>query len=223
MLAYVSYKAISSDKLFSIVAFNHEQIITSSTGGYLLTQESYMPRVANNLLSVNMSVLDDIINHIIDGEKFNPITIAEKRWSSILNDLELVSSDVERSASCKKSMCTELWSMLLSHGAPSWFITFVPADHKHPIALYLAGTSAKFDPIPLCDDDQYRLVADNPVSGAWFFHFIVTNFLKHVLGVGSNNKGYFGETNAYYGTVKRQGRCSVLLVFDGAGWLPESE
>ena len=37
------------------------------------------------------------------------------------------------------------------------------------------------------------------------------NFIKHVLGVGMNHPGYFGETEAYYGTVEQQGRLTLHL------------
>ena len=31
-------------------------------------------------------------------------------------------------------------------------------------------------------DECYRLIANNPVAGAHFFHFMIENFIKHVLG-----------------------------------------
>ena len=37
------------------------------------------------------------------------------------------------------------------------------------------------------------------------------NFIKHVLGVGMNHPGYFGGTEAYYGTVEQQGRLTLHL------------
>ncbi len=52
---------------------------------------------------------------------------------------------------------------------------------------------------------KYRLIANNPVAGARFFHLAVQLFLKHVLGVGTDHPGLFGNTESYYGTVEQQG------------------
>jgi hypothetical protein len=37
-------------------------------------------------------------------------------------------------------MQNEIWSLISYFGAPSWFITFSPADNKHSICLYYANT-----------------------------------------------------------------------------------
>jgi hypothetical protein len=96
-------------------------------------------------------------------------------------------------------------------GAPSWFITFSPADNRHPICLYFADTSEKFSPVIRAPDECYRLIANNPVAGARFFHFMVENFIQHVLGVGERHPGLYGKTSAYYGTVEQQGRLTLHL------------
>ena len=36
-------------------------------------------------------------------------------------------------------------------------------------------------------------------------------FIKHVLGIGENHPGFFGNTGAYYGTVEQQGRLTLHL------------
>ncbi len=40
----------------------------------------------------------------------------------------------------------ELWSLVSYKGAPSWFITFAPADNFHPLCLYFADTEEHFIP-----------------------------------------------------------------------------
>ncbi|KAF6765470.1 hypothetical protein DFP72DRAFT_761944, partial [Ephemerocybe angulata] len=40
---------------------------------------------------------------------------------------------------------------------------------------------------------------------------IVEMFIKHVLGVNSDDPGFYGETSAYYGTVEQQGRLTLHL------------
>jgi hypothetical protein len=96
-------------------------------------------------------------------------------------------------------------------GAPSWYITLSPADNKHPISLYYADTNEKFEPLLCSKEFKNSLIADNPVASARFFHFIVENFIKHVLGVGTDHPGLYGDTSAYYGTVEQQGRLTLHI------------
>jgi len=46
----------------------------------------------------------------------------------------------------EKYMRNEIWSLISYFGAPSWFITFSPADNMHPISLYFADTQERFSP-----------------------------------------------------------------------------
>ena len=108
-------------------------------------------------------------------------------------------------------MRNEIWSLISFLGAPSWFITLSPADVKHPICLYFADTGETFQPVLKGHDERYRLIANNPVAGARFFHFMVEIFIKHVLGVGTDHRGFYGQTAAYYGTVEQQGRLTLHL------------
>ena len=97
-------------------------------------------------------------------------------------------------------------------GAPSWFITFAPADIKHPICLYYADTKTEFNPdIVRSPNEKYALIAHNPAAGARFFHMVVQLFIKHVLGVGMNRRGLYGDTAGYYGTVEQQGHLTLHL------------
>jgi hypothetical protein len=98
-----------------------------------------------------------------------------------------------------------------SQNFTSWFITFAPADNKHPISLYFADTQENFSPNLKGYDDRYRLIANNPVAGARFFHYMTEMFIKHVLGVGTDHPGLYGDTSAYYGTVEQQGRLTLHL------------
>jgi len=102
--------------------------------------------------------------------------------------------------------------VLISYlGAPSWFITFAPADNKHLMCLYYADTKEIFSPEIRADNECFNLISRNPVAGARFFHFIVQMFIKHVLGVDQDHTGLYGDTSAYYGTVEQQGRLTLHL------------
>ena len=106
--------------------------------------------------------------------------------------------------------------MMTYLGAPSWYITLSPADNKHPICLYFADNKEKLDfELSRSEDERYRLIANNPVAGAHFFHFMVQMFIKHVLGVSAetttDHPGAYGKTAGYYGTVEQQGRLTLHL------------
>lgn len=48
-------------------------------------------------------------------------------------------------------------------------------------------------------------------SHVYFFKIMVKLFLKHVLGVGVDHRGVYGDTAAYYGTLEQQGRLTLHL------------
>jgi len=109
-------------------------------------------------------------------------------------------------------MRSEIWSLIAYMGAPMWYITLSPADNKHPLCLYFADNKESFNiNIHRSDDERFRLVANNPVAGARFFHFLVDMFIVHVLGFGKHRRGLYGDTSAFYGTVEQQGRLSLHL------------
>ena len=146
-----------------------------------------------------------------EGERVKPETEEEKLCFKLINDLDHVNGHVSGSITQKKYMRNEIWSLISYFGAPSWFITFSPADNMHPISLYFADTQETFSPELRPDNERYRLIAENPVAGARFFHFVVEMFIKHVLGVKQNHPGLYGKTSAYYATVEQQGRLTLHL------------
>jgi hypothetical protein len=102
--------------------------------------------------------------------------------------------------------------MIAYMGAPVWYITLSPANNKHPICLYFADDKEKLDVTLMRPaDERYRLIARNPVAGSRFFHFIIEMFIPHVLGVGTEHHGLYGETSGYYRTVEQQGRLTLHL------------
>ena len=205
-------KRFQKDPYFPLIAFNHEQIKEATTAGYLLAEKSKFDDISKRLLDVDKNTLNDIIKRMEDGERILPASDEEKQCFQLLKDLDHVGGQVNGSITSKKYMRNEIWSLISFIGAPSWFITFAPADTKHPISLYFADTKETFDPCIIREhDERYKLIAQNPVAGARFFHFMSQMFIKHVLGVGENHPGLYGETNAYYGTVEQQGRLTLHM------------
>ena len=204
-------KRFQLDSLFSIFAFNHEQIKDSTTAGFIQTKHSNFQEVCDRINNLDHKVLNDINDRYSKGEIVKPITDAEQSCFRLINDLDNIAEKVQGSLTSKKRMRNEIWSLVNFKGAPSWFVTFAPADNHHPLCLYFADTEERFVPKIRSSSERYRLIAQNPVAGARFFHFMVEMFITHVLGVDSVDTGAFGRPSAYYGTVEQQGRLTLHL------------
>lgn len=204
-------KRFQTDRFFPIFAFNHEQIKDSTTAGFVLTKRSSFDEVVNRISKLDQNVLQSITDRYNKGETVKPDTADEINCFQLLNDLDKVAEKVEGSMTSKRQMRNELWSLVSFMGAPSWFITFAPADNFHPLCLYYADTDERFIPRFRTPNNRYILTAQNPVAGARFFHIMVELFLKHVLGVHSDEPGVFGKPSAYYGTVEQQGRLTLHI------------
>ena len=209
-------KRFQKDVCFPFVAFSHQQIKASTTGGLLLAESRNFENIANRILSVNQDILDDLAKRMSIGEVVKPSTDDERACFQLIRDLDHIDGKVDGSITSKKHMRNEIWSMMTYLGAPSWYITLSPADNKHPICLYFADNKEKLNfELIRSEDERYRLIANNPVAGARFFHFMVQMFIQHVLGVGTetanDQSGVYGKTAGYYGTVEQQGRLTLHL------------
>jgi hypothetical protein len=204
-------KRFQKDPHFPLIAFNHEQIKEATTAGFLMVDKSSFDDIAERLINVDPDVLSDLAKRMSGGEQVKPETNEEKTCFQLIHDLDHVGSHVDGSITKKKYMRNEIWSLISYFGAPSWFITFSPADNKHPMCLYFADTNETFKPELRGYDDRYRLISQNPVAGARFFHHMCEMFIKHVLGVGTDHPGLYGDTSAYYGTVEQQGRLTLHM------------
>jgi hypothetical protein len=204
-------KRFQKDPHFPLIAFNHEQIKQCSSAGYLLSEKAKFEEISQHLFNIDVDTLQNMAKRMENGERVVPETDAEKLCFQVLRDLDHVGGHVQGSLTSKKYMRNEIWSLISYLGAPSWFITLSPADVKHPIALYFADTKETFKPEIRNADERRRLIANNPVAGARFFHFMVQIFITYVLGVGTGKRGIYGNTAAYYGTVEQQGRLTLHL------------
>ena len=204
-------KRFQKDSHFPLIAFNHEQIKETATAGYILSDRQKFDEITNRLLHINKEVLTSLCTRMAQEERIAPETQEEKNCFELLKDIDHVGKHVKGSITNKKIMRNEIWSLISFIGAPSWFITFAPADNLHPISLYWADNKEDFTPLLRDYDDRYQLMSKNPVAGARFFHFLCQLFIKDVLGVGSDHQGAYGDTEAYYGTVEQQGRLALHL------------
>ncbi|EKM48664.1 uncharacterized protein PHACADRAFT_108495, partial [Phanerochaete carnosa HHB-10118-sp] len=75
----------------------------------------------------------------------------------IINDIDYIGAHVPASRTTHKHVRNQIWSLTSYFGAPSWFITYAPADIKHPIAIYLADTNERIFPAKLSENERFRL------------------------------------------------------------------
>ena len=206
-------KRFQLDPTFILMAFNHQQIKSSTLGGHLLAKHNSFPQVVERLKQVDTDVMMILTERIKKDGFAHPENDEEAQCYRLLNDLDFVGSKVSGSVTQKKYMRNEIWSMISYLGAPTWFITFSPVDVKHPLCIYYASTDEVFEPdLSLFSSDRaYSLICENPVAGARFFNFIVRAFIKHILGIDADHDGLFGKTSGYYGTVEQQGRLTLHL------------
>jgi hypothetical protein len=201
-------KRFQKDPHFPLIAFNHEQIKDTATAGYILSDKQKFDEITNRLLHIDKKVLTSLCTRMAQEV---PETEEEKNCFKLLKDIDHVGGHVKGSVTNKKIMRNEIWSLISFIGAPSWFITFAPADNLHPLSLYWADNKEDFTPLLRDYDERYQLMSKNPVAGARFFHFLCQLFIKDVLGVDSDHRGAYGDTEAYYGTVEQQGRLALHL------------
>ena len=204
-------KRFQTDPNFPFIAFSHEQISTATTNSFLLAEKKIFGDISQRILNLNTTAFNDLLYRLGNEENVTPETETEKNCFKLLKDLDHVAGTVKGSTTSKKWMRNEIWSLIAHCGAPFWYITLSPADVKHPICIYYAGSDEKFEPSILPYDERMRKVCSNPVACARFFHFIVTIFISDVLGMDSNLPGLYGTTKAYYGTVEQQGRLALHL------------
>ena len=138
-------KRFQQDVCFPFVAFSHQQVKSSTTGGFLLAETRKFNDIADRLLNINQDVLQNIAQQMSTGEIVKPSTEDENNCFQLIRDLDHIDGKVSGSITSKRYMRSEIWSMITYMGAPMWYITLSPADNKHPICLYFADNKEKLD------------------------------------------------------------------------------
>ena len=112
-------KCFQKDIFFPFVAFSHQQINASTTGGLLLAKTHNFGNIANRLLSVNQDVLNNLAKRMSNREVIKPSTDDEHTCFQLIHDLDHIDGKVDGSITSKKHMRSEIWSMMTYLGAPS--------------------------------------------------------------------------------------------------------
>jgi hypothetical protein len=142
-----------------------------------------------------------------------------------------VGEKVAGSNARRTEMRNQIHSMYIVHGLPTMYITLNPSDMYAGLVFHYAGKSMT---LPLGGHDlppglvgnggyheRVRVIADDPVATAKFFHTFVTACLHHLIGANESGHedvtdhigGLFGRVDAYFGTVETQSPSITLTSF----------
>jgi len=90
-------KRFQMDPHFPLIAFNQEQIKKCITGGYLLTERRNFDDIAERLMNLDMSVLEDLSKRLERGDRVKPVTDEEKACYAVISDIDHVAGHVQGS------------------------------------------------------------------------------------------------------------------------------
>ncbi|KAK2462431.1 hypothetical protein APHAL10511_005565 [Amanita phalloides] len=92
---------------------------------------------------------------------------------NLMRDVHMINSTVMGSVASRLKMRNEIHAMIISLGAPSFFVTINPADVYNPLVNVLAGADIDIDHLLPDNVPQYHkqalLIAKDPVLAAHFF------------------------------------------------------
>ena len=95
-------KRFQLDVSFPFVAFSHEQIKAATTGGFLLAEKAKFYGIAERLLNVDQTVLQNIAKRMSEAELVQPQNEDEELCFQVIRDLDHVSGQVKGSITSKK-------------------------------------------------------------------------------------------------------------------------
>ena len=90
-------KRFQTDINFPFVAFSHEQVKASTTGGFILAKTDRFHDITNRLLQVNQEVLSELAKRMAEGEIVRPETQEQKDCFQLIRDLDYIGGKVNGS------------------------------------------------------------------------------------------------------------------------------
>ena len=172
-----------------------------------------LTRASSDPIPVTREDLQAAIDQINSG-----VVPSDPNVARIWRQIRTVGANVTGSNFQRGALSYEIKALMLKLGLPSFFITINPNDIDHPLVMHFAGKQVNLDqPFAhgwLPKQLRAKLVADNPVAVARFFHTLIKIWLSSIMGCGPNKDhdiGVIGRTKAHYGTVETQGRGSLHL------------
>ncbi|KAJ7092460.1 hypothetical protein B0H15DRAFT_763978, partial [Mycena belliarum] len=197
-------------KSFIFVMNNIIQRRHSSFQSRLATKRSWFPVIQELIQKVDTDCVDSYQAKLENNPFAKPETEGEKAAVKLMKYLNYVSDHIPGSVGDVNTMKQEVKSKIICDGLPHFFGTVNPADSHNPIAQVLAGRDVDLNTIfDALDSNQKeggtraRIIAENPVAGAQFFHLMITKFLDIILGAKRASKiGILGKVKGWYAVVE---------------------
>ncbi len=213
----------AGDPDFAFVYFNIMQKKAACDSVNFRVKVSQQQEIVRKLLSINVNVLQRLIDLYESDPKYEPVNVEERSVLHVLGQVRMVGRDLPGTAAYKVTLRNEIRSLVNFKGTPALFVTLNPSDVNHPLVRLFAGHNVSLEDAivgeELTEWQRKLLAARNPVACALFFNTMMNAFIRVILRYGRPGRGLFGNCSAYFGTVEAQGRgtlhCHMLIWLEG--------
>lgn len=188
---------------FLFVAFNILRRHEYNQKARLRCQTGAFNRVSSLLLSISSEELTNLGKLLKSGAE--NVTERSTPIYTLMKELTMICGPIAGTAYSKIYRRNEIRSMILVSGLPTLWFTLNPSDVRNPLMALLCGRSVR-EAESMTTLERMRLIVENPVAAAMFFHKTVRVFLKKMV-----EGGMFGPCKNYYGVVETQGRGSLHI------------
>ncbi|EFI26879.1 hypothetical protein CC1G_15280 [Coprinopsis cinerea okayama7 len=215
---------------FMFTAFNIIQRRKVLLSIALRTRRSSFDDVASTFAGVSSLAVSEVLDKIVTSLSTNsypvPDTHAQSQALNLNKQVNVIFRDVPGSSGSRVTMRNEIRSMFATElGLPSLYVTVNPPDVFNPLVAVLGGSDIDIDNLP--DNlvptywDLAKLVSQNPVVAAKFFHIYINAFITELLAWDEDARtdptkrriGALGYTKGLYGCVEAQGRGTLHAHF----------
>ncbi|KAJ6102597.1 hypothetical protein N7486_005024 [Penicillium sp. IBT 16267x] len=134
----------------------------------------------------------------------NSLLIKRSQWTSVIRDLNSLSSDRLRKAAEELAMRAEIRGLLVREGMPVFWLIINLSDLQNPLCLTDGSTSVS-------SAIRCATVTSDPVAVARFFHCICRAVLDGLLGSKPAEMGILGDVSNYFRVIESNGRAMLHL------------
>ncbi|KAI0359239.1 hypothetical protein OH77DRAFT_1395328, partial [Trametes cingulata] len=195
-LLTIDDSAFRNDPNFAFIFFNIRQKRMVLQSVSFRVPASQRDDVIEKLMSLDVNVLDRLIDKFKSNPRYKPETQEERGILHLLMRVNTVSHDLPGSNGYKIALRNEIRALINHIGTPTLFITLNPSDRDHPLVRLYAGQDINIEDsmhgIELSRWQRTVLAASNPTACARFFDTMIRNFISIVLRFGRPGRGLFG-------------------------------
>ncbi|KAI9068165.1 hypothetical protein FKP32DRAFT_1600664 [Trametes sanguinea] len=173
-LLEVDGSRFASDADFAFVYYNILQKKAVCDSVTFTVRASQQQRIMQRLMSVDVSVLQRLIEKYEKDAQYQPQNDAEREVLNLLREVGMIGKDLPGTNAYKRAMRNEIRALIYHHGTPTLFVTLNPSDVHHPLVRLLAGDDIDINQIEVGEEltewQRKVLAARNPSACARFFH-----------------------------------------------------